>query len=143
MNEKHKIIIYFIAAILGAAAVWHLFSDTSSRPDAGYRINRRLDDTAREQQRAADGIAEIGRSIADSQERAERIERELANSQERAGTIQGRIEDAADGIESAARRNAEVEEAIDSAAGEINKCIKLNRSSAEIFERYARGNFGQ
>ena len=157
MNEKNKIIIGIVAALCCIGIAWYLFSIPSTAGTNDNRIEQRLDDTAREQQKAGDSLAEIRRGIDDSAASVERIDNGLADDTERTGAIQGRIADATasadsiternrritDKLTDAESRNAEAAAAIDDAARAIGDCSELNRSSAEIFRRYTGRNTGE
>ena len=157
MNEKNKIIISLVVVFCCIGVAWYLFSVPSTGGTNNNRVEQRLDDTAREQQKAGDSLAEVRRGLDDSAASIERIDNGLANDTERTGAIQGRIADAAasadsiterncriaDKLTDAESRNAEATAAIDDAARAIGDCSELNRSSAEILRRYTGRNTGK
>ena len=154
MNEKNKIIISLAAVLCCIGIAWYLFSIPSTAGTNDNRIEQRLDDTAREQQKAGDSLAEIRRGIDDSTASVDRIDSGIADDAERAGTIQDRTADAeasadsiagrneriTDELADAESRNAEAAAAIDDAARAISDCSQLNRGSTEILGRYTDRN---
>lgn len=157
VNEKNKIIISLAAVLCCIGIAWYLFSIPSTGGTNNNRVEQRLDDTAREQQKAGDSLAEVRRGIDDSAASVDRIDSGIADDAERAGTIQDRTADAeasadsiaerneriTDELADAESRNAEAAAAIDDATRAISDCSQLNRDSAEIFRRYAGRNTGK
>ena len=159
MNERTKIILFIL--LLAVCFVLALPGISLASPAQEQQIvtvsEQRLDDTAREQQKAGDSLAEVCRGIDDSATSVDRIDSGIADDAERAGTIKDRTADAeasansiaerneriTDELADAESRNAETAAAVDDAARAINDCIQLNRSSTEIFKRYAGRNTGK
>ena len=158
MNEKTLLFIryagYALLVIGMAISLWLLFRDIRTGTEPDYRVHERLEDTAREQQKAGDSLAEIRRGLDDSEASVERIDDGITDDTERAGTIQDRTADAAASVDSIAERNsrvadkladaeirnAEAAAAIDDAARAISDCSQLNRGSTEILGRYTDRN---
>lgn len=157
MNERTKIILFIAGCLLCAGFAWYIFSIPSTGTTNSDRVEQRLDDTAREQQKAGDSLTEVCRGIDDSATSVDRIDSGIADDAERAGTIKDRTADAetsansiaerneriTDELADAESRNAEAAAAVDDAARAISDCIQLNRSSTEIFKRYAGRNTGK
>lgn len=153
MDAKQKIILACAAVLLCAGVAWYLFSVPSTGSTDDRRVEKRLDDTAREQQKAADSIRDVSEGIdasADSAgdiadgierstEHAENIERKHDSAAESAERIAAGNDSVAKRIEAAERSDREAAVAVDRAAATLEQCREFNRSSSEIFGRYASG----
>ena len=153
MDAKQKIIIACIAGLLCAGVAWYLFSVPSTGPTDDSRVEKRLDDTAREQQKAADSIRDVSEGVKASTDSTGDIADGIERSAEHAENIEREHEIAADSAERIAAGNDSIEErieaaegadrdaaaALDRAAAAVEQCRDLNSSSAEIFGRYASG----
>ena len=153
MNAKQKIILACVAGLLCIGVAWYLFSVPSTGPTDSSRVEKRLDDTAREQQKAADSIEAVSRGLEDSTDRAADIDAGLGQDQGRVESIQDRNAELETGIDSITERNRTALERLDEAeagnedaarsvadaAAAVDSCGELARRSAEILGRYQDG----
>ena len=86
MNAKQKIILACVAGLLCIGVAWYLFSVPSTDPTDSSRVEKRLDDTAREQQKAADSIEAVSRGLEDSTDRVADIDAGLGQNLKQALT---------------------------------------------------------
>ena len=153
MNERTKIILFAVGCLLCAGLAWYLFSVPSTGTTDDSRVEKRLDDTDREQQAAAESIGAVSDGLDRSTESAGDIADGLERSENHADSIASRNADAAasadriaagneslaERIESAERADAAAAESVADAKNQIDICRKLNSSSAEIIRRYTSG----
>lgn len=153
MNAKQKIILACLAGLLSAGVAWYLFSVPSTGPTDSSRVEKRLDDTAREQQKAADSIEAVSRGLEDSTDRAADVDAGLGQDQGRVESIQDRNAELGAGLDRLAERNSvalerldeaetgnqDAERSVADAAAAVDSCRELARRSAEILGRYQGG----